>query len=74
MIKAGFPVFTVASNSFVLWAVSTAAWTRYADAIVAPWKVHTHTVVPAGVCLQATLVDVWRSKEKALLDKSSHVV
>lgn len=64
-IKAGLPVFSIAPESFFLWAVTTAAWTRCAYAVVASWEVHTHTVVPAGVCLQAALVDVWKTKSKS---------
>lgn len=61
-IKAGFPIFSIAPHSFFLWAVTTAAWTRCAHTVIASWEVHTHTVIPAGVCLQTALVNVWKTE------------
>lgn len=57
-VKAGFPVFSVASDSLFLWAVAAAARTGRTHAVVASREVHAHAVIPAGVCLQTALIDV----------------
>lgn len=57
-VEAGFPVLSVASDLLLLWTVAAAARTRCTNAVVASREVHTHTVVPAGVCLQTALIDV----------------
>lgn len=57
-IKIRFPVISVASDSIFLWAVTAAARTRRTHTVVASREVHTHTVIPAGVCLQTALIDV----------------
>lgn len=59
-VKAGFPVFSVASDSLFLWAVAAAARTGRTHAVVASREVHAHAVIPAGVCLQTALIDVWK--------------
>lgn len=68
-VKARFPVFPVASDSLFLWAVAAAAGTRRAHTVVASREVHTHAVIPAGVCLQTALVDVWKRKKRVSHDK-----
>lgn len=64
-VKAGFPVFSIASDSSFLWTVTAAARTRCTHTVVSSWEVHTHAVIPAGVCLQTALIDVWKSKERS---------
>lgn len=61
-VKAGLPVLSVASDSLVLRAVAAAAWTGRAHAVVAPREVDTHAVVPASVCLQAALINIWKTE------------
>lgn len=64
-VKAGLPVFSVTSNPFLLWAVAAAARTRRTHAVVASREVHTHAVIPAGVCLQTAFVDVWKTSSES---------
>lgn len=59
-VVAGLPVLAVAPDGRVLLAVAAAAGTGRAHAVVAPREVDAHAVVPAGVCLQAALVHVWK--------------
>lgn len=61
-VKAGFPVFSVASDPIFLRAVAAAAWPGRAHTVVASWEVHTHAVIPAGVCLQTALIDILKTK------------
>lgn len=59
-VVAGLPVLAVAPDGRVLLTVAAAAGTGRAHAVVAPREVDAHAVVPAGVCLQAALVHVWK--------------
>lgn len=61
-VEAGLPVLSVASEPLVLRAVAAAAWTGRAHAVVAPREVDTHAVVPASVCLQAALINIWKTE------------
>lgn len=64
-VKAGFPVFPIASDPLFLRAVAAAARTRRTHTVVASREVHAHTVIPAGVCLQTALIDVWKTKSES---------
>lgn len=64
-VKAGLPVFSVTSDPFLLWTVTAAAGTRRTHAVVASREVHTHAVIPAGVCLQTAFVDVWKTRSES---------
>lgn len=63
-VEAGFPVLSVTSDSPLLRAVAAASWTGRAHAVVASREVDANAVVPASVCLQAALIDVWKAESQ----------
>ena len=71
-VKAGFPVFPVASDDFILRAVPRAPGSRRAHTVIASREIHTHTGIPAGVCLYTALINI--CKDPKSIKKQSYVV
>lgn len=70
-VKTGFPVLSIASDSPLLRAVAAASWTGRAHTVVASREVDAHAVVPASVCLQAALIDIWKTEPQETEKRSS---
>ena len=57
-VLGGAPLLPAKSEPVAKTTVSAAGWAGITHTVEATGQVHTHTLVPAGVCVHAALVNV----------------